>query len=104
MIAELPPSSPSLIEKLEHEADRIAEFAAERRGLLKVSREDAFIRALRIGDVMEEAPLDEEVLRILHRTVEWCGLDFACIFRLVSKKCNGRRGPVNASGCELTGV
>ena len=23
---------------------------------------------------------------------------------LVSKKCNGRRGPVNASGCELTGV
>jgi SAM-dependent methyltransferase len=24
--------------------------------------------------------------------------------RLVSKKCNGRRGPVNASGCELTGV
>jgi hypothetical protein len=26
------------------------------------------------------------------------------IFGLVSKKCNGRRGPVNASGCELTGV
>jgi len=28
----------------------------------------------------------------------------ASFYRLVSKKCNGRRGPVNASGCELTGV
>jgi signal transduction histidine kinase len=80
MIAQLPPSSPALLEELEREADRIAGFAEERRGLLKISREAEFIRTLRIGDVMDEAPLDAEVRRLMHRTVEWCGLDFACIF------------------------
>jgi signal transduction histidine kinase len=80
LVAELPLSSPALVAELEQEADRIAKFASERRGLLKINKEDEFIRQLRIGDLSDDRPLDREILRLLQRTVEWCGLDFACIF------------------------
>jgi signal transduction histidine kinase len=80
LIEKIPLAEKGLLENLEREARSIAEFATERRKLLKMNLEEEFLGRLKICDAAAEPALNEDLIRLLKEIVDWCGVEFAMVF------------------------